>query len=168
LHCLVDKQGGNRPAIARGWSHRCTLLGWPVAETGREVSAVDGLSEDSRARRPRRRIAVLPAIVATASVQVVTSGGPIVVVAPSPADHIVVALRLASVAEAVVHRGGPEAVVHRGGLEAVVHRGLFRGVPAPSRRGAFGLLYRGGLEKVSELAMDPSPLRGRWLGHISD
>jgi len=34
---------------------------------------------------------------------VVASGGPIVVVVPSPADHIVVALRLTSVAEAIVH-----------------------------------------------------------------
>ena len=33
------------------------------------------------------------------------------------------------------------------------------------RCGAFGLLYRGGLEKVSELAVNPSPLRGRRLGH---
>ena len=49
---------------------------------------------------------VLPTIVATASVRVVALGRPIVVVAPSPADHVVVALRLASVAEAVVHRGG--------------------------------------------------------------
>ena len=64
---------------------------------------------------------VLPTVVATTSVQVVASGGPIIVVAPSPADHIVVALRLASVAKAVVHRGGLEAVVHRGGLEAVMH-----------------------------------------------
>ena len=47
-----------------------------------------------------------PTVVATASVRVVASGWPIIVVAPSPADHIVVALRLASIAEAVVHRGG--------------------------------------------------------------
>ena len=77
-----------------------------MLKPGREVSVVDGLAEDSRGRWPRRRTAVLPAIVATASVWVVTSGGPIIVVKPSPADHIVVALRLASVAEAVVHRGG--------------------------------------------------------------
>ena len=49
-----------------------------------------------------------------------------------------------------------------------MHRGPFGGVPAPSRRGAFGLLYRGGLEKVSELAVDPSPLHGRGLRHRSD
>ena len=57
---------------------------------------------------------VLPAVVAATSVRVVASSKPIVVVAPSPADHIVVALRLASVAETVVHRGGLEVVVHRG------------------------------------------------------
>ena len=46
---------------------------------------------------------VLATSVAAALVRVVASGGPIVVVASSPADHIVVILRLASVAEAVVH-----------------------------------------------------------------
>jgi len=121
---------------------------------------------------------VLPTVVAATSARVVASGGPIVVMAPSSADDIVVALRLTSVTEGVMHRGGPEAVVHRGGLEAVVHRGRsilsrwhrgpFRGVPVPPRRGAFGLLYRGGLEKVSELAANPLPLRGRGLGHRSD
>ena len=48
---------------------------------------------------------VLPTVVAATSVRVVTSDRPIIVVVPSPADHIVVALRLTSVAEAVVHRG---------------------------------------------------------------
>ena len=70
------------------------------------MGAVDGLAEDSRARWPGRRTVVLPTVVATASVRVVASGRPIVVVVPSPADHIVVALCLASIAEAVVHRGG--------------------------------------------------------------
>ena len=46
---------------------------------------------------------VLATIVAAASVRVVASGGPIVVVASSPADHIMVILRLASVIEAVMH-----------------------------------------------------------------
>ena len=46
---------------------------------------------------------VLPTIVAATSVRVVASGEPIVVVAPSPTDHIMVVLRLASVAEVVVH-----------------------------------------------------------------
>ena len=57
---------------------------------------------------------VLPTVVATASMRVVALGGPLVIVAPSPADHIMVALRLVSVAEAVVHRGGLEVVMHRG------------------------------------------------------
>ena len=67
---------------------------------------------------------VLPTIIATTLVWVVASSGPLVVVAPSPADHVMVALRLAPFAEAVVHRGCPEAIVHRGGPEAIVHRGL--------------------------------------------
>ena len=138
---------------------------------------MDGLTENSRARRPGRRIAVRPTIMATTSVHLVAPGGPIVVMAPSSAVHVVAVLRLALVVEAVVHRGGPEvvvhrggpeAVVHRGGPEAVVHRGLFRGVPVSSRRGAFGLLHRGSLEKASEFAVDSSPLRGRGLGHRSD
>ena len=120
---------------------------------------MDGLAEDSRARRPRRRTAVLPAVVAATSVWVVTSDEPVIVVAPSPADHVVVLLRLASVAEAFVDRGGPEAIVHRGPL---------RDVLTSPRRGALGLLYCGGLEKVLELAADPSPLRGRGLRHRSD
>jgi hypothetical protein len=70
------------------------------------VSAADGLAKDLRARWPERRTVVLPTIVATTSVWLVASGRPIIVVAPSPTDHIVVALRLVSVAEAVMHRGG--------------------------------------------------------------
>ena len=73
-----------------------------MPEPGREWSVVDGLPEDSRARRPRRRTAVLPAVIAATSVWVVTSGKPVIVVALSPADHVVVLLRLASVAEGVV------------------------------------------------------------------
>ena len=46
---------------------------------------------------------VLPTVVATASVQLVALGGPLIVVALSPADHIMVALRLTSVAKVVVH-----------------------------------------------------------------
>ena len=73
-----------------------------MPEPGREWSVEDGLAEDYRARRPRGRTAVLPAVIAATSVWLVASGEPIVVVAPSPADHIVVLLCLASVAEAVV------------------------------------------------------------------
>ena len=74
-----------------------------MPKPGREESDADGLAEDSRARWPRRRTAVLSTIVATALVRVVASGEPIIIVAPSLADHIVVALRLASVVEVVVH-----------------------------------------------------------------
>ena len=65
---------------------------------------------------------VLPTIVATASVQVVASGGPLVVVALSPTDHVVVALRLALVAEAVMHREGLVGFRCPSGLET--NRGL--------------------------------------------
>ena len=67
-----------------------------------EVGTADGLAEDSRARWPRRRTVVLPTVVAATSVWLVASGEPIVVVAPSPTDHIVVLLCLTSVTEAVV------------------------------------------------------------------
>ena len=73
-----------------------------MLEPGRKWSAADGFAENSRARQPRRRTAVLPAVVAATSVWVVTSGEPVVVVAPSPADHVMVLLRLALVIEAVV------------------------------------------------------------------
>ena len=92
-----------------------------MLKSSQEVGATDGLAEDLRARGPWRRTAVLPTAIATTSVRVVASGGPIIIVASSPADHIVVALRLVLVAEAVVHRGGLKAVVHQGGLEAVMH-----------------------------------------------
>ena len=74
-----------------------------MPKLGQKVSDADGLAEDSRARWPRRRTAVLATIVAAASVWVVASGGPVVVVAPSSADHIVVALRLMPAAKSVVH-----------------------------------------------------------------
>ena len=77
-----------------------------MPKLGQEVGAADGLAKDSRVGWPRRRTAILPTIIAITSVRVVASGGPIIVVASSPADRIVVLLRLASVAEAVVHRGG--------------------------------------------------------------
>ena len=67
------------------------------------MGAADGLAKDSRARWPRRRTAVLATVVAAASVRVVASGGPIVIMASSPADRIVVVWRLAPIAEAVVH-----------------------------------------------------------------
>ena len=73
-----------------------------MSKLGEEWGTADGLAEDSRARRPRRRTAVLPAVIAATSVWVVTSSEPVVVVAPSPADHVMVFFRLTSVAEAVV------------------------------------------------------------------
>ena len=105
-----------------------------MSKLGQEVSAADVLAEDSRARGPRRRTAVLPAVVATASVRVVASSGPIVVVVPSPADHIMVTLRLTSVAEAVVHRGALLAF----------------GARAGSGRTEASLSYRGGAVGSSE------------------
>ena len=83
-----------------------------MPKQGEEWGAANGLAKDSRTWWPRRRTAVLATVVEAALVRVVASGGPIVIVASSPADHIMVILRLASVAEAVVHRGGPKAVVH--------------------------------------------------------
>ena len=74
-----------------------------MPKLGREMSTTDASAKDSRARWLRRRTAVLPTVVAATSVRVVASGEPIIVVAPSPADHIMVVLHLASVAEAVVH-----------------------------------------------------------------
>ena len=74
-----------------------------MPKPGGEWGAADGLAEDSRARRPRRRTAVLATVVAAASVRVVASGEPIVVVASSPADRIVVAWRLTPITEAIVH-----------------------------------------------------------------
>ena len=35
----------------------------------------------------------------------------------------------------------------------------------PPGGGTLGLLHCGGLEEIPELAVDPSPLRGRGLGH---
>ena len=44
-------------------------------------------------------------VISAASMRMVASSGPLPFVAPSPADHLVVALDLASVVEAVVDRG---------------------------------------------------------------
>ena len=137
------------------------------------MGATDGLAEDSRARWPRRRTAVLLTFVAIASVRVVASGGSIVVVVPSPADHIVVALHLALVAEAVVHRGGPIGRRCPSGLGTnrglpilpMRCRGEVQGGSVPPGGGTLGLLHRGGLEEILELTTNPSPLRGRGLRH---
>ena len=84
------------------------LAGW--RNKGWKLSVVDGPAKNSRAGRFRRGGAVLPTIIAAASVWMVAMGGPLIVVASSPADHIVVALRLATVAEAVVHHGALLAI----------------------------------------------------------
>ena len=78
-----------------------------MSEPGREVGAADGLAEDSRARWPRKRTVVLPTVVATASVRAVAMDRPLIVMVPPPADHIMDALCLASVAKVIVHRGDP-------------------------------------------------------------
>ena len=78
-----------------------------MSKPGREVGAADGLAEDPRVRWPGRRTAVLPTIVAAASVWMVAVGGPLIVVASSPADHLVVVPCLASVVEAVMQQGDP-------------------------------------------------------------
>ena len=50
---------------------------------------------------------VFLAVITATPMRMVASGGPLTVVASSSADHLVVTLRLASVIEAVVDRGGP-------------------------------------------------------------
>ena len=57
-----------------------------------------------------------------APMRMVASGGPLTVVAPSSADHLVVTLRLVSVIEAVVDRGDPIGYRHLSGLRT--DRGL--------------------------------------------
>ena len=134
---------------------------------------MDGLAKDSRAMWLRGRTAVLPTVVATTLVWVVASGGPLVVLAPSPTDHIMVALCLASVAKAIVHRGGPigrwcpSGLRTNRGLPILPRRcrGKLRGTSTPSGGGTLGLLHRGGLEEILELAVNPLPFYGRGLGH---
>ena len=116
---------------------------------------------------------VLPTVVVTASVWVVASGGPIIIVAPSPTDHLVVALRLTSVAEVVVHQGGlvgfwcPSGLGTNQGLPILPMRcrGEVRGGSAPLGGETLGLLHRSGLEEIPELAANLSPFCGRGLGH---
>ena len=71
---------------------------------------------------------VLLAVIAAASVWVVTPSGPLVVVASSPADHLMVSLHLASIAEAVKKHGTLWAI----------------GARAGSGRAEASLSYRGG------------------------
>ena len=119
---------------------------------------------------------VLLTVITATSVWMVALGGPLIVVASSPADHLMVTLHLASVAEAVEQQGDlvgyrcPSGLETNRGLPILPRRcrGKVRGAPAPSGGGTLGLLHRGGLEEIPELAADPSSLRGRGLGHRSD
>ena len=95
---------------------------------------------------------VLLAIVVTASVWVVAPSGPLIVVASSPADHLMVSLHLTSIAEAVKKHGGP--VGYRCSSRLGMNRGFptlprrccgqVRGAPVPLGGGTLGLLHRGG------------------------
>ena len=119
---------------------------------------------------------VLLAVITATSMRMVAPGGPLIVVALSPADHLVVTLHLTSIAEVVEQQGDPVGYRCPSGLET--NRGLpimprrcrgkFRGATTLSRGRTFDLLHRYGLEEIAELAADPSPLRGRGLGHCSD
>ena len=71
------------------------------------MSNTDSSAKNSRARRLERRTKVLLTVVAAAPVRMVAPGGPLIVVAPSSADHLMVGLRLALVVEAVTDRGDP-------------------------------------------------------------
>ena len=137
------------------------------------MSTADGSTKNPRARRLRRRTTVFPTVVAATSVRMVALGGPLIVVASSPVDLLVVTLHLASVAEAVEQQGDPMGYRCPSGLG--MNRGLpillmrcqgeVRGGSALPGGGTLGLLHRGGLEEIPELAVNPSPFRGRGLGH---
>ena len=124
-----------------------------LPEPGGKKGSADGPAEDPRAWRFRGRTAVLPAIVATTSVWVVAPSGPLVVVASSPADHLMVSLHLALVAEAVKQQGDPVGYRCLSGLRMNRGfpilprrcRGQLREAPVPLGGGTLGLLNRGGL-----------------------
>ena len=96
---------------------------------------------------------VLLAVVATASVWVVAPSGPLVVVASSPADHLMVSLHLTSITEAVQKHGDPMGYQRSSGLGTCRGfpvlprrcRGQVRDAPMPSGGRTLGLLNRGGL-----------------------
>ena len=96
---------------------------------------------------------VLLAVIAAALVRVVTPSGPLIVVASSPTDHLMVSLHLASIAEVVKKHGDPVGYRCSRGLRTnrgfpILPRrccGQVRGAPVPSGGGTFGLLYRSGL-----------------------
>ena len=72
-----------------------------MSKLGGEWGTADGLTKDSRARQPRKRTAVLATVVAAAS------GGPLIVMASSPTDHLMVVPCLVSVVEVVMQQGDP-------------------------------------------------------------
>ena len=86
-----------------------------MPKPGWEMSSADGSAEDSRARWFRRRTAVLLTVITATSVRMVAPSGPLVVVASSPADHLMVSLHLASIAEAVKKHGALWAIGARAG-----------------------------------------------------
>ena len=141
-----------KPEFGVGLAAVLCKIGW-LPKLGQEKSSVDGPAEDPRAWRFRRRTAVLLAIIAAASVWVVAPGGPLVVVASSPADYLMVSLRLSSIAEAIKQQGDPVGYRCSSGLRTnrgfpiLLRRccGQVRGAPVPSGGRTFGLLYRGSL-----------------------
>ena len=78
-----------------------------MSKPGWEMCSADGSAEDPRTRRFRRRTAVLLTVITATLVWMVALGGPLIVVASSPADHLMVCLHLALVAEAVESQGDP-------------------------------------------------------------
>ena len=89
-----------------------------MPKPGWEMCSMDGSAEDPRAWRLRRRTTVFLTIIMATSVWVVAPCGPLVVVASSPADHLMVCLHLALVAEAVELPGDPVGCWRPSGLEA--------------------------------------------------
>ena len=81
-------------------------VGW-LPKPGQEMSSADGSAEDSRAWRFRRRTAVLLTVITATPVWMVALGGPLVIMASSPSDHLMVCLHLALVVEAVEPQGDP-------------------------------------------------------------
>ena len=96
---------------------------------------------------------VLLTVITATLVWMVALGGPLIIVASSPADHLMVSLHLASIAEVVKKHGDPVGYRCSSGLGTnrgfpILPRrccGQVRGAPVPSGGGTFGLLHHGGL-----------------------
>ena len=104
-----------KPEFRIGLAAILCEVGW-LSKPGREVGATDGLAEDSRAKGPRRRTAVLLTVIMATPVWMVALGGPLVIVASLPADHLMVCLHLALVVEAVEPQGDPVGYWRPSGL----------------------------------------------------